>query len=457
MPRTLIRGGTIVSDGRSFPGDILVEDEKIAAVDKKITGATGTERVIDAAGCDVFPGGVDPHVHLELETPAGISSDDFASGSRAALAGGTTTILDFVTPGRNESLLAALAARKAAARKSLCDYGLHMSMTAFNETLAAEMEACRREGIVSLKTYLAYKDTIGLDDAQFLAVLDLARRLNVLVMVHAESGDMVAYLQKKLLAQGKKTVASHPLSRPPEVEGDAVSRSLIMARLVGVPLYVVHVSSRQGVEAIRAARRAGQTVIGETCPQYLLLDESRYQGDAADAAGFVISPPLRAAEHQEALWEALAQGLMQTLATDHCPFTRQEKVKFAASNFTRIPNGCGGIEYRLPLLYSFGVKTGKISLTRFVDLVSTRPAKIFGLYPRKGAIRAGSDADIVIWDATIKKTISAARQWQRSDHSVYEGLKLHGGPRLVLSRGEVAYADGKVVAVPGRGLYLARR
>lgn len=457
MPRILIRAGQIVSDGRSFQGDILIEDEKIAAVDKKIAKAAGVARVIDAAGCEIFPGGVDPHVHLELETPNGISSDDFVSGTRAALAGGTTTILDFVTPGRNESLLAALTARKAAARKSLCDYGLHMSVTSVDAGLAAELDLCRRrEGIVSLKTYLAYKESIGLDDEAFLAVLDLARQLNLLVMVHAESGDMVSYLQKKLLAQGKISAPYHALSRPPEVEGDAIGRALLMARLAGVPLYLVHVSSRQGIEAISSARQAGQTVIGETCPQYLLLDESRYRGGADDAAAFVMSPPLRATEHIAALWEALAQGIIQTLATDHCPFTMAEKKKFAAADFTRIPNGCGGIETRLSLLYSFGVGSGKIPLTRFVDLVSTRPAKIFGLYPRKGAIRTGSDADLVIWDPQIKSTISAARQWQRCDHTVYEGLELHGGPRMVFSRGQAVFEEGKIQADPGRGNDLAR-
>ena len=456
MSATLIRAGTIVSDGRSFRGDVLIEADKIVAVEKKISAPAGLERIIDAGDCEVFPGGVDPHVHMELETASGTSSDDFASGSRAALAGGTTTILDFVTPGRNESLRTALAARRAAAQKSRCDYGLHMSATAVHGAMADELAACRREGVTSLKTYLAYKETIGLDDDQFLSVLDLARRLNFLVMVHAEAGDTVAFLQKKLLAQGKKTAAAHSLSRPPEVEGDAVQRALFMARSVGVPLYIVHVSSRPGLDAVRAARSAGQTVIAETCPQYLLLDESRTQGDSAAAAAFVMSPPLRAREHAEALWQGMAQGWLQTLASDHCPFTLEEKLKFAAVDFTRIPNGCGGVEFRLPLLYSFGVRTGKIPLTRFVDLVSTRAAKVFGLYPRKGTIRAGSDADLVVWDPQVQSVISAARLWQRGGHTVYEGLELHGAPRLVFGRGAVVFENGKVDASPGRGIYLAR-
>lgn len=457
MSGILVRAGTIVSDGRSFAADILIAGGTIVAVEKKIAATAAPGRVIDAAGCLVFPGGVDPHVHLELETANGASSDDFASGSRAALAGGTTTILDFVTPRRGESLLAALAARRAAASRSVCDFGLHMSVTAWDAKRLPELEACcLREGILSVKTYLAYKETIGLDDGEFLAVLDAARRLNFLAMVHAESGEMVSYLQEKLLAQGKNTAASHPLSRPPDVEGDAVRRALLMARLAGVPLYVVHVSTRQGIEAVGAARQAGQTAIAETCPQYLLLDESLYQGDPGSAAAFVVSPPLRAAEHQAALWEALASGVVQTLASDHCPFLQAQKSRFAASDFTRIPGGVGGIEYRLALLYTFGVLPGKLSLARFVDLVSTRAAKIFGLYPRKGTIRAGSDADLVVWDPEIKSTVSAARQWQRCDHTVYEGLRLHGGPRLVIRGGTPVVEDGRIAADPGPGAYLAR-
>lgn len=457
MSRTFIRAGTIVTDGRSFKGDILIADEKIIAVDKEIARPAQVDRVINGEGFEIFPGGVDAHVHLELETAAGISADDFVSGSRAALAGGTTTILDFVTPGREESLLAALAARQAAAQKSLCDYGLHMSVTAWHDRMLPELEACcRQEGIASVKTYLAYKETIGLEDREFLAVLDAARQLNFLTMVHAEAGDMVSFLQKKLLSAAKTSAAYHPLSRPPEVEGDAVRRALLMARLAGVPLYIVHVSSRQGVDAIRAARQAGQAAIGETCPQYLLLDESRYHDTPGDAAVFVMSPPLRGVEHQAALWEALTQGVIQTLATDHCPFNLEDKMKFAATDFSRIANGCGGIEYRLSLLYSFGVQSGKIPVTRFVDLVSTRPAKVFGLFPRKGAIRIGSDADLVIWDPQLKKTITADRQWQGGDHTVYQGLKLHGAPLLVFSRGQVVFENGTIQCEPGRGLYLAR-
>jgi dihydropyrimidinase len=456
MSRTLIRGGTIVSDQRVFNGDILVEAGRIVAVEKKIAAA-GAERVIDASGCEVFPGGVDPHVHMELQTAAGRSSDDFASGTRAALAGGTTTVIDFVTPGRAEPLQSALAARKAAAQKSLCDYGLHMSVTAWSGRTIGELEdCCRNGGIASVKAYLAYKEDIGLEDRDFLSLLAAARKLGFITLVHAESGDMVSFLRGRLMADGKTAAGSHPLSRPPEVEGDAVARALLMARLAGAPLYVVHLSTRQGVEALAAARRLGQTAIGETCPQYLLLDESRYQGDAVTAARHVISPPLRAPEHAQALWQELATGLLQTVGSDHCPFTGADKDRYAASDFSRIPGGCGGVEYRLPLLYTFGVCAGRISLARFVDLVSTRPAQVFGLYPRKGTIRAGSDADIVVWDGGRKWRATAAGQWQRGDHTVYEGLELQGAPRLVLARGQAVYEDGRFAAEPGRGEFLAR-
>lgn len=457
MAGMLVRNGQIVSDGRCFRGDILVASGKIAAVGENLAAPVGAGRVVDASGCLVFPGGVDPHVHLALETPAGVSADDFVSGGRAALAGGTTTVIDFVTPQRHESLSAALAARKDAARSAVCDYGLHMSVTAWNaRTLPDLEECCRGGGIGSVKAYLAYKETIGLDDGGFLALLDAARKLNFLTLVHAESGDMVSYLQHKLMAAGKTSARSHPLSRPADVEGDAVNRALLMARLAGVPLYVVHVSTRQGIDAVAAARRRGQGAIAETCPQYLLLDEDRYLGDAGAAALHVMSPPLRHREHQAALWEALAAGVAQTVGSDHCPFSPADKQRHAVDDFTRIPGGTGGIEYRLPLLYTFGVRAGKISPARFVDLVSTRPAKLFGLYPRKGTIRSGSDADLVLWDPEKKWTVAASGQWQRGGHTPYEGLELQGAPRQVFSRGEEVFAGGKVEASEGRGIFLGR-
>jgi len=453
--KILVRGGTVVSEGRSFPGDVLVDGETIAAVGPAAAAPPPADRVLDASGCEVFPGAVDPHVHLELATPAAASADDFLSGSLAALAGGTTTLIDFVTPGRREPLAAALAARRQAARQAACDYLLHLSVTSWRDGLESELEeCCLRQGIVSVKAYLAYKETIGLEDREFLALLDAARRLRFLTLVHAESGDMVAYLQRRLLAEGRTSAAQHPVSRPPEAEGEAVGRALLMARLAGVPLYLVHVSTRQGLDHVAAARRQGQAAIAETCPQYLLLDEAVYRGDAQAAAEAVMNPPLRAAEHRDALWQGLASGLVQVVATDHCPFASAVKRLHAEDDFTRIPGGVGGVEYRLPLLYTYGVLMGRISLARFVDLLATRPAKLFGLFPRKGTIRAGSDADLVVWDPGEEQRVAAAGQRQRGGYTVYEGMVLRGAPRFVLHRGGVVLAEGRLSAEAGRGRWL---
>jgi dihydropyrimidinase len=455
--RTLLRGGTLVSDGRCRAGDVLLDGERIAAAGEGIAAPSAVQRVVDAAGCLVFPGGIDPHVHLELETQAGRCADDFLSGTRAALAGGTTTVIDFVTPGRDEPLAAALAVRQRAARRSACDYLLHMSVTSWRDGMEAELESCCRDaGIVSVKAYLAYRETIGVSDREFLSLLDAARRLRFLTMVHAESGDMVGYLQRRLLAEGRRSAAHHPDSRPPEVEGDAARRALLMARLAGVPLYIVHVSTQQAIEAVAAARRAGQAAIAETCPQYLLLDEALYRGAPAAAADAVMSPPLRSAEHRQALWQALAEGTVQALGTDHCPFAGEAKERHAEDDFTRIPGGSGGVEYRLSLLYTYGVAAGRITPARFVDLVATRPAKLFGLYPRKGALRPGSDADLVVWDPEKRWTVKAAEQRQRGGSTLYEGMELRGAPRAVISRGETVCHEGRLEAEAGRGRWLGR-
>lgn len=453
--KTLVRGGTVVSDGRAVRGDVLIDGETIAAVGAAEVVPPAADRVIDASGCEVFPGAVDPHVHLELETPQALSADDFLSGSRAALAGGTTTLIDFVTPARGRPLAAALASRRQAAAKSACDYLLHMSVTAWRDGLERELEeCCRLQGIVSVKAYLAYKETIGLEDREFLALLDAARRLRFLTLVHAEAGDMVAYLQHRLIAGGKTSAAFHPQARPAEVEGDAVARALLMARLAGVPLYLVHVSTRQGLEHVEAARRLGQAAVAETCTQYLLLDESLYRGPVQAAAEAVMSPPLRGPEHRDALWQGLASGLVQVVASDHCPFGREAKRLHGADDFTRVPGGIGGVEYRLPLLYTHGVLAGRITAARFVDLVSTKPAKLFGLFPRKGTIRPGSDADLVVWDPRQERRVEAAGQWQRGGHTPYEGMALRGAPRFVFSRGEAVLAEGKLAAEAGRGRWL---
>jgi dihydropyrimidinase len=455
MKKLIIRDGQIISDGIVHRSDILIQNGKIEAVEKNIVSSA--DEVIDASDCRIFPGGIDPHVHLRLRTPYGVSSDDFLSGTRAALAGGTTTIIDFVTPRRGESLLDALNKRKKQAKKAVCDYGFHMGISSWDRNHFKELEVCsRKEGITSVKAYMAYKESIGISDEEFFNLLDAAKKLKLLTLIHAEAGDMVTYLQKKLLSEGNTSANYHPLSRPPEVENDAIRRALLMAQLAEVPLYFVHVSTRQGIRAISNAQREGKKIYAETCPQYLILTKSRYIGKSGQAALFVMSPPLRGMDDCDALWEGLSKKNIQCVGTDHCPFNLSEKMKFAMKNFTKIPNGCGGIENRLSLLYSFGVRTGKISIERFVDLIATEPAMIFGLYPRKGTIRPGSDADVVIWDPNIEETISAKEQWQHCDYSVFQGFKLKGRPRFVLSRGEIVFAENRVYAKEGRGLFLIR-
>jgi dihydropyrimidinase len=456
MQSILIRQGNIVTAEHDLRGDVLIIEGKIAAVGEVLEKPDLGTRVIDASGAYVFPGGVDPHVHMELPSPAGFSSDDFESGSRAALSGGTTAIIDFVTPARGQSLLSALQERKEAARTSVCDFGLHMSITDWNERTSPEMSFCTEEGISSFKVYMAYKETIGLEDRQILSVMEAAAKQGALVAVHCENGEAIAFLQRKLIAQGNGGPRYHPVSRPPEVEGEAVGRAILLARVTGCRLYLVHVSTRDALGEIFKAREAGQTVMAETCPHYLLLDEETYTHPGPAGAAYVMSPPLRSAAHRKALWEGLRSGALQTVATDHCPFNLKGQKDLGLTDFTRIPNGIAGVEDRLSLLFTYGVLEGRISIRQFVSLTATAPAKIFGLYPRKGTIAAGSDADLVIWDPRAEGVISAQTHKQRCDTNVYEGFRIQGRPRIVIQRGRLAYEDGQVVLERGAGKYLAR-
>ncbi len=455
MPRLLLRDALVVNAEGRAAGDILVHEGRVVAVGPRLP--VGDARVLDAGGLPVLPGGVDPHVHFSLETGAGTSGDDFASGSRAALAGGTTTVIDFVTPARGQGLLEAFGLRRAQAVGCACDYGLHMGVTDFGPDTAAEMRRlAEEEGVTSFKVYLAYLDSIGVDDRRFLQVLQAAAGIGALVTVHAEHGEAVAFLRERLRAAGRLAPRFHPRSRPPELEAEAVNRALLLARLAGAPLYVVHVSTRQGAAAIAAARRAGQRAYGETCPQYLVLDQRLYRRGLREAACAVCSPPLRPPSHGRALWRALQAGGLQTVATDHCPFAWEGLRERQAGDFTRLAGGLGGVEWRLSLLHTHGVAAGRFSLERMVELVSAAPARLFGLYPRKGVIRPGADADLVVWDPGARWTVTAAAQWQRCDHTVYEGMELVGRPRTVIAGGRVAFSDGRVTAGPGGGRYLRR-
>ncbi len=457
MKYTLIKNGQIATGTDSFRGDVLIHGGKIKALADHIEKPDAATEVIDASGLLVFPGAIDPHVHMELPVAGTFSSDDFESGTIAALAGGTTTIIDFVTPERNQSLLQSLQERKEVAGKAVCDYGLHMSITRWDERVKAEMQQCvQSEGITSFKVYLAYKETIGLEDRELIAAMDWAARIDGLIVAHCEHGDAISYLQRRLLAEGKTEPRYHAASRPAEVEREAVVRAMTLAKITGASLYIVHVSTEDAVQEIAQARAAGQTVLAETCPHYLLLDEREYDRPLREAAAYIMSPPLRPPQHKGALWHGLASGYMQTVATDHCPFNLNGQKDRDLSDFTRIPNGVAGVENRLQLLYTYGVLENRISLNQFVRLVATGPAKIFGLYPRKGSLTVGADADIVLWNPESKSIISAKTHRQKCDTSIYEGFQVKGKPEIVIANGKIAFKDDQVLAHRGEGNYLLR-
>ncbi len=456
MSRILIRNGLIVTAERSFPGSVLVENGKITAVEEGNIEAE-CDQVIEAAGHYVIPGAIDPHVHLELETPGGFSSDDFYSGTKAAIAGGTTTIIDFVTPRSDQSLIEALEQRKAAAQKSLIDYSLHMSITNWNKQVAGETKQCiEREGVSSFKLYLAYQDTIGIESRKLAMAMETIGKLGGMVLLHCEDDALISHLQKKFISEGKTSPAFHPLSRPPEAETTAVLKAISYSKLLRCPLYIVHVSVGHAVDLIAQAREDGLDVYGETCPQYLLLDDSVYQQPFELSAKFVMSPPLRTGYDKWKLWKAIKDDTIQSIGTDHCPFNLKGQKDRGMNDFTQIPNGAGGIEHRPALLFNHGVLSHRISLNRWVELISTNPAKIFGLSHRKGDLKPGMDADIVVWNPQQKSVISAAGHHQNCDSNVYEGFKTQGAPRQVIAGGKVVFSDGNFMLKGVKGRFLKR-
>jgi len=451
-----IRGGRIVTAGDDFVGDVLVRGERIAAISRgPLVPPPGT-RSIEAEGLWVLPGAIDPHVHLSLDTPAGPSVDDFDTGSAAALSGGTTTLLDFVTPGRDQELEGALDRRLNQAGACRCDYGLHLSVTRLKPGSRAELAAAGPR-FPSVKTYLAYQDTIGITPAELAGVLGLCRELGLQPLVHAEQGATIAHTQAELRTRGETSPAAHPLSRPPICETEAVETALHLARQAQVPIYFVHLSARGSLAAIGRARQQGQQVIAETCPHYLWFDDGVYARSPLAAAPFVFSPPARPAADRQALGDALVHGFFQSLGTDHCPFLlRGQKDRFLADVFA-MPNGAGGIELRPALLYTGFVAPGRLSPSRWVELISTGPAQAFGLFPHKGSIAPGVDADLVLWDPTARWTVPARPEFGRGDHSIYAGMELVGRPREVLLRGQSAFAAGRVALPAGSGRLAPRR
>jgi dihydropyrimidinase len=438
MDQLLIINGTIINSDSTAKTDIAVSEGLIKEIDKLNPADFPDYKIIDAKGKYIFPGGIDPHVHLDLPTPAGPSCDDFLSGSKAAISGGTTFLVDFVTPSRGQSLMKALAFRLKESNKCLVDYTLHMGITWFDETIPEQMEWCVNEvGIKSFKAYLAYKGSIGIEYWELEQVMIKAASLNAIVLVHCEEGDVIIENQKKFISEGKTEPLYHALSRPAEVESESVRKVIDLCRKTGCKTYIVHTSTAKSIEYVREAKKEGLPLFCETCPQYLLLDESVYSKPLPDSLKYVISPPIRSKLDQEALWLALADRTVDVISTDHCPFNTKGQKDLGINDFTKIPNGAGGIENRLALLYTYGVLNKKISLEQFVALTSTNTARIFELYPQKGAVEVGSHADLVIWNPKSKSVISVKTQLQQCDSNIYEGISINGKAEFVIKIGEI--------------------
>ncbi len=416
----------IINPDSSFHADILISDGKIAAIEQPGTFTeTNDCRIIDAKGSYVLPGGIDPHVHLSLPTPAGPSADDFITGSKAALAGGVTHIIDFVTPRRGQSLIEALADRQKEASCSNIDVNFHMGISGWLPDMERQMEACVKDnGIDSFKVFLAYRQTIGIDYVALEQIMSIASRLGAIVLVHAEEGDIIEKLQFEFIRKGMFHPRFHALSRPPETESNAVRKVIELVRKTDCKIYFVHISTAESAKLIADAKKEGLPIYAETCPHYLILNDNVYQGDFEQSAPYVFSPPARDERNREGLWEHLLKGTFDTVATDHCPFTMQQK-KAGIDDFTRIPNGAGSLEFRIPLLYNYGVLQNKLSLYQWIKLTSSNPAEIFRL-DKKGTISPGMSADLVLFSPEAKTTLSAKHQNQHCDIHIYEGMTITG-------------------------------
>ncbi len=449
---TVIRNGTIVTADLTYRADVLVEGGVIAAIGPGLGG----DEVLDASGCYVMPGGIDPHTHLEMPFMGTYSADDFESGTRAALAGGTTMVVDFALPAPGQGLLDALAMWHNKSGRASCDYSYHMAVTWWGEQVFDEMAAVVGQGITSFKHFMAYKGALMVNDDELYASFRRCADLGALAMVHAENGDVVAELSARLLAEGNRGPEAHAYSRPPQVEGEATNRAIMIADMAGVPLYVVHTSCEEAHEAIRRARMQGKRVWGEPLIQHLTLDEGEYfHPDWDHAARRVMSPPFRGKSHQDSLWAGLQSGSLSVVATDHCAFTTEQK-RFGINDFTKIPNGTGGLEDRMPMLWTHGVGTGRLTMNEFVAVTSTNIAKILNCYPKKGAVLVGADADLVVWDPEKTKVISAGSQQSAIDYNVFEGQVVKGLPRYTMTRGQVAVMDGEIRTQEGHGRFVAR-
>ncbi len=452
----LIKGGTVVNAEHTFGADVLCQDGVITAVGENLDAPKGA-RVIDAGGQFVMPGGIDPHTHMQLPFMGTVTTEDFYSGTAAGLAGGTTMIIDFAIPNPQQNLLETYHQWRDWAEKSVSDYSFHVAVTWWDDSVYEDMGTLVRDhGVNSFKHFMAYKGAIMADDEILVNSFSRALELGAIPTVHAENGELVFRLQKELFEKGITGPEGHPLSRPPEVEGEAANRAIRIAEVLGSPLYIVHNSCRQALEAITRARNEGQRVFGEVLAGHLLVDDSVYRNpDFEVAAAHVMSPPFRSKEHQELLWHGLQSGNLQTTATDHCCFCADQKA-MGKDDFRSIPNGTAGIENRMEVLWHHGVGTGRLTMNEFVKVTSTNAAQIFNIYPRKGSVSVGADADIVVWDPAATKTISAKTHKQNVDYNIFEGMTVTGRASHTVSRGKVVFADGELDVERGAGRYVDR-
>ena len=454
--RTLVRGGTVVTATDTWRGDVLIEDEKIAALGTRLD--VPADRTLDATGKYVLPGGIDVHTHLDMPFGGTTSADDFATGTVAAAHGGTTTIVDFAIQSRGQTLREAWEAwMRKAEGKAAIDYGFHMIVTDLPPSVESEMDAMVAEGITSFKLFMAYRGVLMLDDGSIFRALRRTAENGGTICMHAENGDVIDVLVKEALAKGNTAPKYHALTRPARAEAEATHRAIALAEIAGVPIYIVHLSAAAALEMVAAARDRGLPAYAETCPQYLFLSYANYEEPGFEGAKYVMSPPLRELGNEEKLWRGLAGNDLQAVSTDHCPFCLKEQKELGRGDFSKIPNGAPGIETRMTLLHDGGVRAGRISLNRFVELTATSPAKIFGLFPRKGTIAPGSDADVVVFDPERRHTLSAKTLHMRVDYNPYEGREVVGGVDTVLSRGRVIVESGRFTGRQGAGNFLKRR
>ncbi len=454
--RTLIKGGRIITAVDDYVADVLIDGETISTIGRDL-GHAEVDQSIDATGKLVIPGGIDPHTHLDLPFGGTSSSDDFETGTRAAAFGGTTTIIDFAVQYKGQSLNQALDVWFGKAEgKAALDYGFHLIVTDLPDERLPELKGLINQGVTSFKLFMAYPGVFLVDDGTIFKAMTTAAEAGGLVCMHAENGVVIDVLVKRALAEGRTAPKYHALTRPTKAEAEGVHRAIAIAEMAHSPVYIVHLSCYDALKEVQAARDLGLPAYAETCPQYLFLDYSYYEGEGFDGAKYVMTPPLRDKANQEMLWKGLQGNDLQVISTDHCPFCMKEQKELGRDDFSKIPNGGPGIEHRMSLIYNGGVASGRISLNRFVELTSTAAAKIFGLFPRKGTIAVGSDADLVIFDPEREQTISAASHHMRVDYSAYEGWTIKGVSETVLSRGKVVVSNGEFRGKAGDGRFIKR-